>query len=77
MKARATNRSPASNSSRQAGQRRTLGVLFFVLALALAGVAAAAADAARHQLRLTVVAVAAATLALWLAGLAVRFWRAR
>jgi hypothetical protein len=72
MKARAT-----SHTSRPAGQRRALGALFFVLALALAGVAAASADAARHQLRLTVVAFAAAALALWLAGLAVRSWRAR
>ncbi len=56
--------------------RRSLGALFLVLAAAFAGVAYTAGRAASGGAARWVIAVAAALLALWLAGLAFRAWRA-
>ena len=57
------------------GQRRALGTLFALLALALAGVAFEAARGAGGAVGRWIVAAAAATIAVWLATLAVRALR--
>ena len=55
----------------RAGQRRAQGVLFSFLTIFFAGIAAAA-----YSAEAWVIAVAAAVLALWMAGLAIRTFRA-
>jgi hypothetical protein len=55
----------------RAAQRRAQGVLFSFLTIFFAGIAAAAYNAEAW-----VIAVAAAVLAVWMAGLAIRTFRA-
>jgi hypothetical protein len=55
----------------RAGQRRAQGVFFAFLTVFFAGIAATA-----YQADAWVIAIAAAVLALWMAGLAVRTFRA-
>jgi hypothetical protein len=59
----------------RAAQRRAQGVLFSFLTIFFAGIAAAAFRAG-GGLERWVIAVAAAVLALWMAGLAIRTFRA-
>jgi hypothetical protein len=55
----------------RAAQRRAQGVLFSFLTIFFAGIGAAA-----YRAEAWVIAVAAAVLALWMAGLAIRTFRA-
>ena len=55
----------------RAAQRRAQGVLFSFLTIFFGGIAAAA-----YRAEAWVIAVAAAVLALWMAGLAIRTFRA-
>ncbi len=55
----------------RAAQRRAQGVLFSFLTIFFAGIAAAA-----YRAEAWVIAVASAVLALWMAGLAIRTFRA-
>jgi heme O synthase-like polyprenyltransferase len=55
----------------RAAQRRAQGVLFSFLTIFFAGIAAAA-----YRAEAWVIAVAAAVLGLWMAGLAIRTFRA-
>ena len=57
-------------------QRRAQGVLFGFLTIFFAGIAATAYQAASDDPEAWVIVVAAAVLALWMAGLAIRTFRA-
>ena len=61
----------------RAAQRRAQGVLFSFLTVFFAGIAAAAYGAeTSDRVETLVIAVAAVVLALWMAGLAIRTFRA-
>jgi hypothetical protein len=59
----------------RAGQRRVQGAFFAFLTIFFAGIAATAVQA-RAGLETWVIAIAAGVLALWMAGLAIRTFRA-
>jgi hypothetical protein len=62
---------------RAPSQRPALGALFLVLAAMFAGISIAAGSAARDQPGLWLVTAAAGVIALWLASLSLRAFRAR